>query len=212
MRIIIIDDDKLIAASLKTIIETSSNIEVISLGYSGEEAIELYNGYTPDILLMDIRMGGMSGLEAAQKILKSHNEGRILFLTTFEDDEYIITALKVGAKGYILKQHFESIVPALKAVELGQSVFGQEIISKIPTMLHNNENKKDISKYDLNDRDIEIITLVSQGLSNKEISAKLFLSEGTIRNYISSILEKLNLRDRTQLAIFYFNNIKWNFY
>lgn len=208
MRIIIIDDDKLIAASLKTIIETSSNIEVISLGYSGEEAIELYNGYTPDILLMDIRMGGMSGLEAAQKILKSHNEGRILFLTTFEDDEYIITALKVGAKGYILKQHFESIVPALKAVELGQSVFGQEIISKIPTMLHNNENKKDISKYDLNDRDIEIITLVSQGLSNKEISAKLFLSEGTIRNYISSILEKLNLRDRTQLAIFYFNNIK----
>lgn len=208
MRIIIIDDDKLIAASLKTIIETSSNIEVISLGYSGEEAIELYNRYTPDILLMDIRMGRMSGLEAAQKILKSNNEGRILFLTTFEDDEYIITALKVGAKGYILKQHFESIVPALKAVELGQSVFGQEIISKIPTMLHNNENKKDISKYDLIDRDIEIITLVSQGLSNKEISAKLFLSEGTIRNYISGILEKLNLRDRTQLAIFYFNNIK----
>ena len=208
MRIIIIDDDKLIAASLKTIIETSRDIKVISLGYSGEEAIELYNKYAPDILLMDIRMGGMSGLEAAQKILKSHNEGRILFLTTFEDDEYIITALKVGAKGYILKQHFESIVPALKAVELGQSVFGQEIISKIPTMLNSNENKKDISKYDLIDRDIEIITLVSKGLSNKEISAKLFLSEGTIRNYISSILEKLNLRDRTQLAIFYFNNIK----
>jgi len=197
MRIIIIDDDKLIASSLKTIIETSSDIKVISLGYSGEEAIELYNKYTPDILLMDIRMGRMSGLEAAQKILKSHNEGRILFLTTF-----------VGAKGYILKQHFESIVPALKAVELGQSVFGQEIISKIPTMLNSTENKKDISKYDLIDRDIEIITLVSKGLSNKEISAKLFLSEGTIRNYISSILEKLNLRDRTQLAIFYFNNIK----
>ncbi|WP_346869664.1 response regulator transcription factor [Clostridium sp. UBA5119] len=208
MRIIIIDDDKLIAASLKTIIETSSDIKVISLGYSGEEAIELYNEYIPDILLMDIRMGGMSGLDASQKILKSHNDGRILFLTTFEDDEYIITALKVGAKGYILKQHFESIVPALKAVELGQSVFGQEIISKIPTMLNSTENKKDISKYDLIDRDIEIITLVSKGLSNKEISAKLFLGEGTIRNYISSILEKLNLRDRTQLAIFYFNNIK----
>jgi len=150
MKIIIIDDDKLIATSLKTIIEMSSDIEVLALGYSGEEAIKLYDEYNPDIMLMDIRMGGITGMEAAKEILKSNKEGKILFLTTFEDDEYIITALKIGAKGYILKQHFEGIVPALKAVNLGQSVFGEEIVSKIPTMLGRDRDEKDLSKYDLN--------------------------------------------------------------
>lgn len=207
MKIIVIDDDKLICTSLKTIIETSSDIEVVALGHSSEDAIRLYDRYNPDILLMDIRMGETTGLDAAEKILKSHSEGKILFLTTFEDNEYIIRALKIGGKGYILKQHFEGIVPALKAVELGQSVFGEEIVSKIPTILDSINGKKDLSKYGLMEKDLEIITLVSEGLSNKEISKKIFLSEGTIRNYISSILEKLNLRDRTQLAIFYFKNL-----
>jgi len=207
VRIVIIDDDKLIAMSLKTIIEASSSIEVMAFGYSGEEAINLYSIHKPDILLMDIRMGGMTGLEAGREILKNHREAKILFLTTFEDDEYIITALKLGAKGYILKQHFEGIVPALKAVYGGQSVFGQEIVSKLPTMFTTLNEKKDASKYDLGEKELEIITLVSKGLSNKEIASKLFLSEGTIRNYISAILDKLNLRDRTQLAIFYFNNL-----
>lgn len=207
MKIVVVDDDKLIAMSLKTIVEASSSIEVASLGYSGEEAINLYDLHKPDILLMDIRMGGITGLEAGERILKNHREAKILFLTTFEDDEYIIAALKLGAKGYILKQHFEGIVPALKAVYGGQSVFGQEIVSKLPTMLTTISEKKDISKFDLGERELEIITLVSKGLSNKEIASKLFLSEGTVRNYISSILDKLTLRDRTQLAIFYFNNL-----
>ncbi|MEG0132574.1 MAG: response regulator transcription factor [Clostridium sp.] len=208
MKIIIVDDDKLIATSLKTIIETSSDIEVVALGYSGEEAIKLYDKYEPDILLMDIRMNGITGLEAAQEIFKSHKDGKVVFLTTFEDDEYIITTLKIGAKGYILKQHFEGIVQALKAVDLGQSVFGEEIVSKLPNILSGNSNKKDLSKYNLVDKEIEIITLVSKGFSNKEIASKLFLSEGTIRNYVSIILEKLRIRDRTQLAIFYFNNMQ----
>lgn len=207
MKIVVVDDDKLIAMSLKTIIQASSSIEVASLGYSGEEAINLYDLHKPDILLMDIRMGGITGLEAGERILKNHKEAKILFLTTFEDDEYIIAALKLGAKGYILKQHFEGIVPALKAVYGGQSVFGQEIVSKLPTMLTTISEKKDISKFDLGERELEIITLVSRGLSNKEIASKLFLSEGTVRNYISIILDKLTLRDRTQLAIFYFNNL-----
>ena len=98
MRIVIVDDDKLIGMSLKTIIEASSSIEVKALGYSGEEAIELYNEHKPDIMLMDIRMKGMTGLEAGNEILKKYSDAKILFLTTFEDDEYIITALKIGAK------------------------------------------------------------------------------------------------------------------
>lgn len=207
MKIVVVDDDKLIAMSLKTIIEASSSIEVTALGYSGEEAIELYSQYKPDIILMDIRMGGITGLEAGRKILSKDSKAKILFLTTFEDDEYIINALKLGSKGYILKQHFEGIVPALKAVYGGQSVFGQEVVSKLPSILKEANSKKDILQFDLSEKELDIIKLVSKGLSNKEIAGKLFLSEGTIRNYISSILDKLELRDRTQLAIFYFNNL-----
>ena len=207
MKIVVIDDDKLIAMSLKTIIEASSSIEVAAIGYSGEEAIELYDKYEPDIILMDIRMGGITGLEAGRKILSKDSKAKLLFLTTFEDDEYIITALNLGARGYILKQHFEGIVPALKAVYGGQNVFGQEVISKLPSILNKTSEKKPVSNFDLSEKELDMINLVSKGLSNKEISAELFLSEGTIRNYISAILEKLQLRDRTQLAIFYFNNL-----
>lgn len=207
MDIIIIDDDKLVRMSLKTIIEASSDIKVLATGESGEEAIKLYSEHRPDIVLMDIRMGGMTGIDAAKEIFKTSPDARILFLTTFADDEYIITALKIGAKGYILKQHYDAIVPALTAVFEGHSVFGEEIISKIPSIMTSETAKKDCADFGLVEKELEIIGLVAEGLSNKEISSKLFLSEGTVRNYISIILEKLCLRDRTQLAIFYFKNL-----
>lgn len=208
MNILIVDDDKLVSISLKTIIEASGNFKVLAIGSSGEEAIFLYKEHSPDVLLMDIRMGGMTGLESAKEVLTEFPDAKILFLTTFADDEYIITALKIGAKGYILKQHFESIIPALDAVSQGHSVFGEEIVSKLPNILNSNSNKKSPSEYGLVEKEIEIITHVAKGLSNKEIASYLFLSEGTVRNYISVILEKLSLRDRTQLAIFYYNKLE----
>ena len=208
MNIIIVDDDKLVSTSLKTIIEASSNFEVIQIGSNGQEAISLYKQCIPDILLMDIQMGEMSGLDAAKEILDSFPNAKILFLTTFADDEYIITALKIGAKGYILKQHFESIIPALTAVSEGHTVFGEEIVSKIPSIINTNTNKKNVSDFGLTEKELEIISSVAKGLSNKEISSELYLSEGTVRNYISVILEKLTLRDRTQLAIFYYRNLQ----
>ncbi len=208
MKIIVVDDDILVSSSLKTIIEANENFKVLAIANSGEEAITLYNKHQPDIVLMDIRMGQMSGLEAAEEILKNFNEAKILFLTTFADDEYIIKALKIGAKGYILKQHYNTIVPALNAVFSGQNVFGEEIVNKLPSVMSNQSMKKDYQYYGILEKEFEIITLVSTGLSNKEIATELFLSEGTVRNYISVILEKLQLRDRTQLAIFYFNNLK----
>ena len=148
-----------------------------------------------------------TGIDASEYIMKKYKEAKILLLTTFEDNEYIISALKIGVKGYILKQHYEGIVPALKAVYNGQSVFGEEIVSKLPNMLTKKNDKKSNEELNLGEKELQIITLVSKGLSNKEISSTLFLSEGTVRNYISNILDKLNLRDRTQLAIFYFNNL-----
>ncbi len=208
MKIIIVDDDKLVSTSLKTIICATSDIEVLALGENAQQAVILYEEYKPDILLMDIRMGERTGLDAATEILSKDKNAKIIFLTTFADDEYIITALKIGAKGYILKQNYESIIPALKAVSIGQSVFGEEIVSKLPTILNTTNTKKDIEIFNLIDKEVELIELVAQGLSNKEIAIKLFLSEGTVRNYISAILEKLALRDRTQLAIFYFNKMQ----
>lgn len=205
MQVLIIDDDKLVCASLKTILEQDGDISVVGIGHNGEEAIKLYSILKPDILLMDIRMETMTGLEAAEVILCSDKNAKVLFLTTFSDYEYIITALRIGAKGYIIKQNFESIAPSLKAVYMGQSVFGDDIVSKIPSLINKNENA-DFSTFDITEREAGIIELVADGLNNKEIAGKLYLSEGTVRNSITIILEKLDLRDRTQLAIFYYKN------
>ena len=206
MRVLIVDDDKLVAISLKTILEGDEGIEVLAIGNNGKDAVELYRNNQPDILLMDIRMDVMTGLEAAELIIKEYKAAKILFLTTFSDDEYIVKALNVGGKGYILKQDFEGIIPALKAVHGGQSVFGGEIVNKIPTLIQN-KNEFNYDKYDISDKEKEIIEYVANGLSNKEIAEEIFLTEGTIRNYISIILEKLELRDRTQLAVFYYQNM-----
>lgn len=205
MRVLVIDDDKLVCVSLKTILESQGDINVIGTGNSGQEALELFRSLNPDILLMDIRMDGMTGLEAAETILNNDKNAKILFLTTFSDDDYIVKALKIGAKGYIIKQNFECIVPSLKAVYSGQSVFGDDIVSKIPSLI-NNTSKVDFFSFGITEKELEIITLVADGLSNKEIASNLYLSEGTVRNTITIILQKLSLRDRTQLAIFYYKN------
>jgi len=208
MNIVIIDDDKLVAVSLKTILESTGSVKVLAMGSCGEEAIELYSLLKPDVLLMDIRMNGMSGIEAGEKILAGYPDARILYLTTFSDDEYIIKAVLMGAKGYILKQDFESICPALETVMNGQTVFGSDVASKLPELL-TNHSSFDFDHYGIVEKERqEIIEQVAKGLSNKEIASLLYLSEGTVRNYISTILEKLSLRDRTQLAIFYYTNIQ----
>lgn len=206
MKIIIVDDDQLVSLSLKTILEATENIRVIAQGNDGNDAIRLYKEHQPDILLMDIRMEKMNGLEAATTIINEFPDAKILLLTTFSDDEYIVKAIRIGAKGYILKQDFESIAPAITAVYNGQTVFGNEVMNKIPSLMQKDDTIS-LDNFDLSQKDCEIIQLVSDGLNNKEIAEKLFLSEGTVRNYISNILEKLELRDRTQLACFYYKQL-----
>lgn len=205
MKVVIIDDDKMISMSLKIILEETGKVEVIGTGKDGAEALALYENLRPDILLMDIRMEKTTGLEGARQVLEKYPQALVLFLTTFSDDEYIIQALHMGARGYLLKQDFESILPALYAVMSGQSVFGGSIISKIPTLM---PKKKTVcyQQYGISDKEWELVELVADGLSNKEIASRLCLSEGTVRNYLSTILEKLELRDRTQLAVFYYQN------
>ena len=134
MNLIVCDDDQLVALSLKTILEADSELSVVASGNDGKDAVALYEKYHPDVVLMDIQMKEMSGLCAAEEILKKDTDAKILLLTTFSDDEYIMKALELGVKGYILKQDFNGIVPAVKAVYGGQSVFGGEIVSKIPVL------------------------------------------------------------------------------
>lgn len=205
MNILIVDDDCLVAGALKTILEAQKDFHVPACGSDGTEAASLYREHRPDVLLMDIRMKEMSGLEASAVILKEFPDARILLLTTFSDDEYIIKALKLGAKGYLLKQDYQNIVPAIRAVFSGQTVFGNEIVSKIPSLLQQ-VSSFNYEDYDIHDRELEIIELIAEGLSNKEIASRLYLSEGTVRNYLSSILDKLDLRDRTQVAVFYYQH------
>lgn len=205
MKILIVDDDYLVASSLKVIVE-SGGIEVMALGKNGDEAVTLYKKHLPDVLMMDIRMEQMDGLSASKEILRKYPNAKILLLTTFQDDEYIVEALRLGVKGYILKQNYESIQSALSAVHQNQCVFNDEIMEKLPDFMKRiRSNPQD---YGLNEKEMELIVEVANGHTNKEIADILYLSEGTIRNYLSNIMEKLKLRDRTQLAIFYYKNFK----
>ena len=205
MNIVLIDDDQLVCMSLKMILEASGDIHVSAIGHDGSDALPLYQQYRPDILLMDIRMQHRNGTDALSDVLEQFPDARVLFLTTFVDDEYITKALQLGAKGYIIKQDYETIIPALNAVYSGQNVYGSEIMEKLPGLMQQ-EASFNYSAHDISQKEYEIITLVAQGLSNKEIAARLFLSEGTIRNYHSGILEKLQLRDRTHLAVFFYQH------
>lgn len=205
MKVVLIDDDQLVCMSLKIILEAEQTIEVAAVGKDGSDALPLYRQHQPDVLLMDIRMQNMNGTDALSLLLKEFPDAKVLFLTTFLDDEYIVKAIELGAKGYIIKQNFEHIVPALKAVHSGQNVYGDEIVQKIPELMKT-PNQFDYSAFDISEKEQEIIVLVAEGLNNKEIADRLYLSEGTVRNYLSAILEKLDLRDRTQLAIFYYQH------
>ena len=205
MKLLIIDDDSLVALSLKTILSQDRDIEVTALGNSGEDAIMLYEKYLPDVLLMDIRMKGITGIEAGEQIIARHPDAKILYLTTFNDDEYRAKALAMGAKGYIIKQDYEAILPAVRTVYGGQTVYGNDVMKKIPDML-SPKLTFDGTEYGLTEQETQVVEAVARGLSNKEIADELCLSEGTVRNYISNILRKLDLCDRTNLAIFYYTH------
>ena len=207
LKVLITDDEQMICNLIANILDWEDmGFQIIGMANTGTDAFDIIQKEKPDVVLMDIQMQEMSGLAAAEEILTMDKAAKILLLTTFSDEEYIVKALGLGVKGYILKQDFEAIIPALKAVYGGQSVFGGEVVSKIPVLT---AAKHDFSyaDYDIGEKEQEIIEQAAMGKSNREIAQSLFLSEGTVRNYISAILEKLSLRDRTQLVVFYFTKI-----
>ncbi|MDI9497235.1 MAG: response regulator transcription factor [Bacillota bacterium] len=211
MKVLIIDDDHLVSQGIKTILEGEArrrkdDIVICATGSNGREAIELYDSHRPDLVLMDIRMPEMTGIEAGRIIMERDEQAKIIFLTTFLEDEYIIEALKIGAKGYIIKTDFAGIYPALEAVLKGQRIFGDQIVDRLPHALRKDSRIRDLTG--LTEKENQLIYWVAQGLSNQEIAQQMSFSEGTIRNYISSLLEKLNLRNRTELAVYYYKNLQ----
>ncbi len=210
IKVMIVDDDPLVSGALRVILESDKqgdSLTVSDIVSGGAEAISLAKDKKPDVILMDIRMDGINGLDAAEQILKDDPDTRIIFLTTFLDDEYINKALSVGAKGYILKQDCSGIASCVRAVMDGQIVFAGKVVSKLPELMNRKEHF-DYSEFDISPKEQELIELVATGMSNKEIASKMFLSEGTVRNLMSQVLSKLDLRDRTQLACFYYQKIK----
>ena len=209
MRLLIVDDDPLAALSLQTIL-SAKGFDVIATGHSGEEAIDLYEELQPDLLLMDIRMDGINGLEAARRILSRHSNAKILFLTTFSDDKYIKEAISLGAMGYILKQNYENLPETLRLAASGQVIYGEGVAQKLPGLLAEQmkQGKQSADADLLTRREAEIMALVADGKSNREIASLLYLSAGRVRNAVSDILLKLSLRDRTQLAVYYHTHVK----
>ena len=210
VRILIADDQQLIRESLKIILDSDPEFEVAAVVGSGQEVIEFLEKETVNVILMDVRMPQMSGVECTRIIKKKYPQIKVIILTTFDDDEYIYDALKYGASGYLLKGcSLEELSTAIHNVLSGGACFNPSVAGKVAqffskmansTGLVNHEENLDIH---LSDTEWKIIEQIGQGYSNKEVASSLGFSEGTIRNYLSVILDKLSLRDRTQLAIWY---------
>lgn len=197
MKILMVDDDLLVLNALSTILG-KSGFEIVLATTDSKKAVETYKASEIDVVILDIRMKEVNGVDVAIEILDFDKDAKIMLLTTFNDRDDIIRALNKGVLGVILKDNVASLIPAIESVSLGNKILDNEL--NLKNLF--NTTKKDFDL--LTQKEIEILEQIAKGLSNKEISEKLFLSEGTVRNYISCILEKLELRDRTQLAIYYY--------
>ena len=208
IKVLIADDQELIRDSLRIVLSGNPDF-LANTAANGIEVVRAVRRDKPDVILMDIRMPEMDGVQCTQIIKENYPEIKIIILTTFDDDEYIFSALKHGASGYLLKGiSADRLIEAIHKVYHGNAMINEDIAGKVVKMFSQlaRENAavitvdKDYIK-EITESEWKVIGLVSKGLSNKEIAAELFLTEGSVRNYLSSVLKKLDLRDRTQLAI-----------
>jgi DNA-binding NarL/FixJ family response regulator len=206
IRLLLVDDQRLMRDGLRILLELESDFEVVGEAENGAQALEAYRQLSPDLILMDIRMPVMDGVETTRRLRETDPNAKVIILTTFDDNEYVFEGLRAGALGYLLKDvSGDELADAIRKVAAGGSMIEPSVARKVVAEFARlapatPEAKEDLIEP-LSDREIEILKLVSQGLTNKEIANKLFLAEGTVKNYVTSILQKINTRDRTQAAI-----------
>lgn len=202
MKVLIADDIMILRQGIKAVLEQDSEIEVVALAENGKQAFEKMKVYQPDVILMDMRMPDYDGAYGTKCVKEYNPNVKVLILTTFDDEETITKALESGADGYILKESEDhKIIAAVKSIYSGMSIFGGSVYHVMREQMAKQKQNED-AVISLTDREKEIVKLVGQGFDSKEIANTLFLAEGTVRNNISKILEKLELKDRTQLAVY----------
>jgi len=202
-KILICDDQKIVCEGLQTIISADPDLEVVGIAHNGADAINMISETSPDLVLMDLKMPEMNGVLATRKITNSFPDIYVLILTTYDDDEWIFDAIRSGAAGYLLKDTPPGdLIKSIKGTLEGKSFIDPQVAGKLLSEYAENFGKSQPpTHYTFTERERDILTLLSQGLSNLEISEKLFLAEGTVRNYTSVLLKKLGVADRTQAAI-----------
>ncbi|MBX9573783.1 MAG: response regulator transcription factor [Candidatus Obscuribacterales bacterium] len=210
IRLMLVDDQTLIRQGLASLLSLEDDFEIVGHASHGAEAVSLIDTLTPDIILMDIRMPVMDGVAATKAIRERHPQMKILVLTTFDEDEYIVQAMQAGASGYLLKDApTEQLAAAIRSVNSGFTQLGPTIAPKLFSRLNapSNAQPKEDAQSMFTGRELEILKLLGQGKSNKEIAQTLYITEGTVKNHITKILSLLNARDRTQAALWAQQNL-----
>ncbi|MEX0913792.1 MAG: response regulator transcription factor [Demequina sp.] len=218
IRVGLVDDQEMVRVGLKMILESDTEIEVCCEAADGQEAAQMVRQHAPEVVLMDIRMPGMDGLAATAEVLAGSPATRVVILTTFDDDEYVYEALRVGASGFLLKStDGDSLINAVKIVASGEALLAPEVTRRVIEQFaragHSSPQpdagRDDVAPHqptaeaigDLSDREVEVLTLMARGLSNQEIASELFVSNTTVKTHVSHILTKLGVRDRVQAVV-----------
>lgn len=203
MKVVICDDQATIRDGLQMLLGLEKDIKVVGLAEDGGEAVELTARHQPDLVLMDLKMPGMNGVEATRQIRAKYPSVKVLVLTTYDDDKWVFDAVRVGASGYLLKDTSrEALVKAVKETVQGKSFLDPAVAGKLLSRLADTQTQPATLLTDkLTEREVDVLRLLARGLSNAEIAERLFLSQGTVRNYISAIFAKLEVADRTQAAV-----------
>lgn len=213
IRLLLVDDQALVRQGLATLLALEDDFEIVGQASQGTEAVQLAESLKPDVILMDIRMPQTDGVSATKQIVGKMPQTKVLVLTTFDDDEYIVQAMQAGASGYLLKDlPSEQLASAVRAVHQGYTQLGPTITTKIISRLNSGGQQAEATKSTLAElftgRELEVLQLLGQGKSNKEIAQKLFITEGTVKNHITRILSQLNVRSRTEAALWAQQNLK----
>ncbi|MFH7027448.1 MAG: response regulator [Heteroscytonema crispum UTEX LB 1556] len=207
IRLLLVDDQMIIRQGLRSLLSAKPDLEVVGEAENGQQAIALVETLQPDVVLMDVRMPVMDGVAATRLICQQFSQTKVLVLTTFDDDEYVSQAMRLGARGYLLKDaHSDDLAAAIRAVNKGYTQLGpgllEKAISSPPSSILSQPTCLPPELAGLTAREREVLALIVSGASNREIALSLYISERTVKNHITSILSQLNLRDRTQAAMF----------